>query len=41
MKEKTWDDIPEKEPDEWDLKMLEEIENDPECHEYLVEVKIS
>ena len=27
--------IPEKEPDEIDLQMLREIENDPECHEFV------
>lgn len=30
-----WDDIEEVPPDEWDLKMLEDIENDPDCHEFV------
>ena len=34
-KKRSWDDIPEVEPDELDLEMLEEIENDPECNEYI------
>lgn len=31
---KTWDDIEKVEPDDWDLEMLKEIDNDPECHQY-------
>ena len=27
----SWDDIEEVEPDEWDLQMLKDIENDPDC----------
>ena len=27
-----WALIPEEEPDEWDLEMLEEIKHDPDCH---------
>ena len=27
-----WASIPEEEPDEFDLEMLEEIKNDPDCH---------
>lgn len=30
----SWDDIEEVEPDEWDLQMLADIENDPECKEF-------
>jgi hypothetical protein len=30
-----WDKIEEVEPDEWDKKMLEEIENDPDCKEFI------
>lgn len=30
----SWEDIEEVEPDEWDLKMLDGIANNPECHEY-------
>jgi len=29
-----WDNIKEVEPDEWDLQMLKDIENDPECKEF-------
>jgi len=28
---RTWNDIPMVEPDELDLQMLEDIENDPDC----------
>lgn len=31
----SWDNIEEVEPDEWDLKMLEEIKSNPECHEFV------
>ena len=27
----SWDDIEEVEPDEWDLQMLKDIENNPDC----------
>jgi len=27
-----WDLIPEEEPDEWDLKMLHDIEHNPDCN---------
>lgn len=30
-----WSDIEEEEPDEWDLKMLEDIKNDPECNKFV------
>lgn len=30
----SWDDIEEVEPDEWDLQMLADIENNPECKEF-------
>ena len=33
--ERTWDNIPEEEPDKWDLKMLKDIESDPECHVFV------
>ncbi len=32
---RSWDDIEEVPPDEWDLKMLEDIGNDPDCHEFV------
>ncbi len=34
IKAKSWSDISEVEADEWDLKMLQEIEENPECHEF-------
>jgi hypothetical protein len=30
-----WDKIEEVKPDEWDLKMFDEIENDPDCKEFV------
>lgn len=35
-----WDNIPEEEPDEWDKEMLNEIENDPDCHSFTDEKDI-
>ena len=35
FKKITWDDIDEIEPDEWDIKMLINIENNPDCHEFI------
>ncbi len=35
IKEKTWEDIPEEEPDEIDLIMLQEIESNPDCQEFV------
>lgn len=32
---RSWEDIEEVTPDEWDLKILDEIENDPDCHEFI------
>ena len=31
----SWNDIEEVEPDEFDLQMLEEIENNPGCQEFI------
>ena len=31
----NWKNIREVEPDEIDMQMLDEIENDPECHEFI------
>lgn len=31
----SWDEIEEVEPDEIDLMMLKEIEEDPQCHEFI------
>lgn len=31
----NWDNIEEIEPDEFDLAMLEEIKNNPDCHEFI------
>lgn len=30
-----WNSIPETEPDEFDLQMLAEIEQDKDCHEFI------
>ena len=32
--EAAWDSIPEVEPDEFDLKMLREIEENPDCRDF-------
>lgn len=32
---RSWDDIGESAPDEWDLKILDNIEHNPECHEFV------
>lgn len=32
---KRWSDIDAVEPDEIDLMMLQEIENNPDCHEFV------
>lgn len=32
---KEWASIPEETPDEFDLQMLEDIKNDPECKEFV------
>lgn len=32
---KSWEDIEEVTPDEWDLKMLDDIGKDPDCHEFI------
>lgn len=34
---KDWGNIEEVEPDEFDLLMLKEIEEDPDCHEFISE----
>lgn len=31
----SWEDIEEVSPDEWDLKILDDIEQDPDCHEFI------
>ena len=32
----SWDNIKETEPDEWDLQMLEDIKNNPDCKEMVL-----
>lgn len=32
---RSWDDIEEISPDEWDLKMLDDINKNPDCHEFI------
>lgn len=34
---RSWEDIPETVPDEIDLQMLKEMDEDPECHEFVSE----
>lgn len=36
-KPQSWDSIEEVVPDETDLSVLKEIENDPDCHEFVSE----
>lgn len=36
----SWDNIEEEMPDEADLQMLDAIENDPDCHEFINEKDI-
>ena len=33
----SWEDIPEIMPDEIDLQMIKEMEDDPDCHEFVSE----
>lgn len=32
---RSWDEIEEITPDDWDLKMLDDMNNNPDCHEYI------
>lgn len=32
---RSWENIENIVPDEWDLKMLKDIETDPDCHEFI------
>lgn len=32
---RSWDDIEETQPDEWDLKMLDDIKQNPDCCEFI------
>lgn len=32
---RSWDDIPEAEPDAWDIEMLKSIEEDPDCKKFI------
>ena len=32
---KSWDNIKEVVPDKWDLEMLDEIDKNPDCHEFV------
>ncbi len=34
---RSWEDIPETVPDEIDLQMIKEMEEDPDCHEFVSE----
>ena len=33
----NWENIEEIKPDDWDMKMLHDIKNNPECHEFVSE----
>lgn len=33
--DRSWDDIESVTPDAWDLKMLKEIDSDPDCHTFV------
>ena len=33
--QRSWSDIEEVTPDEWDLKMLKDIDENPDCHEFV------
>ena len=33
----NWENIEEIKPDDWDMKMLYDIKNNPECHEFVSE----
>ena len=35
ISEHSWNGIEEATPDEWDRQILQEIANDPDCHEFL------
>ena len=37
---RSWDDIEEDDPDAFDMQMLEDIKNDPECHQFTKESDI-
>lgn len=32
---RSWDDIETEAPDEWDLKMLADVKNNPDCKEFI------
>ena len=32
---KSWEDIEEVSPDEWDITMLNDIANNPDCHDFV------
>ena len=36
-----WDNVPEDEPDEWDLQMLQDINIDPDCKSFTPEASIA
>lgn len=37
FRHRSWSDIPETKPDEIDMQMLKEMDEDPECHEFVSE----
>ena len=38
---RSWDEIEETVPDEWDRAMLKEISENPECHEFISQDQVS
>ena len=35
----AWEEIPEEAPDAWDIEMLREAAEDPDCHEFYSEAE--
>lgn len=35
LSSRSWEDIEEVSPDEWDLKMLDDIDQNPDCREFI------
>lgn len=37
---RSWEDLEEAVPDEWDLQMLEDIKQNPDCHEFVSQEEV-
>lgn len=37
---RSWEDLEEAAPDEWDLQMLEDIKHNPDCHEFVSQEEV-